>query len=90
MYLRTSRGLVHPIIFGGRNNSNNNDGRGRGGDAGGTGGTGSTNELFQTFGAIRVSLHNFYRLMKTNQTAMLFPGGVREVFHSWGKGRHLF
>lgn len=34
---------------------------------------------FQQFGAIPVSPRNFYRLLQTNQTALLFPGGAKEA-----------
>jgi len=37
-----------------------------------------------------VTPKNFYNLMKTNQTALLFPGGVREVFHRKGEDYDLF
>ncbi len=42
------------------------------------------NDLFPMFGAVKVSPRNFYRLLQTNQTALLFPGGVKEALH--GKG----
>ena len=41
-------------------------------------------------GAVKVSPRNFYRLMQTNQTALLFPGGVREVFHRKGEAYQIF
>ena len=47
-------------------------------------------DLFSMFGAVRVSPRNFYRLMQTNQTALLFPGGVREVFHRKGEAYQIF
>jgi len=62
------RGLAHPIIFGA--------GGGRGG------GGNNQNDSFQTFGAVMVTPRNYYRLMSTGQNALLFPGGVREVFHN--------
>ena len=45
---------------------------------------------FQTFGAVMVTPKNFYRLMATGQTGLLFPGGVREVFHGKGEDYELF
>ena len=47
-------------------------------------------DLFSMFGAVRVTPRNFYRLMQTNQTALLFPGGVREVFHRKGEAYQIF
>ena len=37
-----------------------------------------------------VTPRNFYRLMETGQTALLFPGGVREVFHGKDEAYKLF
>jgi hypothetical protein len=31
-------------------------------------------DLFSMFGAVKVSPRNFYRLLQTNQTMLLFPG----------------
>merc|ERR1711920_928285 len=46
--------------------------------------------LFQKFGAVPVSPRNYYRLMQTGQTGLLFPGGVREVFHGKDEAYKLF
>lgn len=79
------RGLAHPIIF-----------RGVGGAPGGApGGTpnapeGGNLSLFQKFGAVEVTPRNYYRLMQTGQAALLFPGGVREVFHGKDEAYKLF
>ena len=35
-------------------------------------------DLFQMFGAVKVSPRNFYRLLETNHSVLLFPGGVKE------------
>jgi 1-acyl-sn-glycerol-3-phosphate acyltransferase len=52
---------------------------------------GSTpNDTFQNFGAVMVTPRNFYRLMQTGQTGLLFPGGVREVFHGKDEAYELF
>ena len=92
-----ARGLAHPIVFQAGNGfqggagptgppqqitKRNKDGPvvddpGRAGD-------------FQTFGAVMVTPKNFYRLMSTGQTGLLFPGGVREVFHGKGEDYELF
>jgi hypothetical protein len=37
-----------------------------------------------------VSPKNYYRLMQTGQNALLFPGGVREVFHGKDEAYELF
>lgn len=93
------RGLAHPVIFnavdqiesGGRTNDSRdppmtND-RSRNGAANGTG---SQSGLFQKFGAVMVTPRNFYRLMETKQNGLLFPGGVREVFHGKDEAYKLF
>lgn len=63
------RGLAHPVVFGA-------------GGGGGGGAGNNQNDQFQTFGAVMVTPRNYYRLMSTGQNALLFPGGVREVFHN--------
>lgn len=47
-------------------------------------------DLFNMFGAAKVSPRNFYRLLQTNQTVLLFPGGVREALHRKGESYKLF
>ncbi|KAL3827524.1 hypothetical protein ACHAXA_002021 [Cyclostephanos tholiformis] len=47
-------------------------------------------DLFSMFGAVKVSPRNFYHLLQTNQTMLLFPGGVREVFHRKGEAYQIF
>jgi len=89
-----ARGLAHPIVFAGGN-----------GFRGGAGPTGPSGRItkrnkegpvdpplgdFQTFGAVMVTPKNFYRLMASGQTGLLFPGGVREVFHGKGEDYKLF
>lgn len=76
-----ARGLAHPFIF---SNINQQD-------------SDFTDTIpksdvgtFQKFGAVMVSPRNYYRLMETNQTALLFPGGVREVFHGKDEAYKLF
>jgi hypothetical protein len=91
------RGLGHPVIFqqsskrgelGGRtpglNKKKNRDGNG-----GGAGGVLNTAD-FQQFGAVMVTPRNYYRLMQTGQNALLFPGGIREVFHGRDEQYQLF
>lgn len=90
-----ARGLAHPIIFQGPS----------GNGFGGPGPTGPSRRItkrnrdgvvdppmgdFQTFGAVMVTPRNYYRLMQTGQTALLFPGGVREVFHGKDEAYELF
>jgi len=89
----TARGLAHPVIF-------------QGSSGGGGGGfdqrtpdepvirdkDGRLPEMgtFQKFGAVMVTPRNFYRLMETKQNGLLFPGGVREVFHGKDEAYKLF
>lgn len=77
----TARGLAHPVIF-------QNEGRPRGIRADDSGPF--SNELFQKFGAVKVTPRNYYRLLQTGQNALLFPGGVREVFHGKDEAYQLF
>lgn len=89
-----ARGLAHPVVFQGGN-----------GFGAGAGPTGPPQRItkrnkdgpvdappgdFQTFGAVMVTPKNFYRLMSTGQAGLLFPGGVREVFHGKGEEYELF
>ena len=39
----------------------------------------SFSSFMTTFGAVQVGAKNFFRLMKNDETVLLFPGGVREV-----------
>eukprot|EP00613_Pedinella_sp_CCMP2098_P035782 CAMPEP_0171813486 /NCGR_PEP_ID=MMETSP0991-20121206/79240_1 /TAXON_ID=483369 /ORGANISM="non described non described, Strain CCMP2098" /LENGTH=721 /DNA_ID=CAMNT_0012427069 /DNA_START=131 /DNA_END=2297 /DNA_ORIENTATION=+ len=45
---------------------------------------------FREFGAVPVSPRNFFNLMKENEMALLFPGGVREANHGRGEDYKLF
>mmetsp|Transcript_951 Transcript_951/g.2119 ORF Transcript_951/g.2119 Transcript_951/m.2119 type:complete len:809 (+) Transcript_951:109-2535(+) len=47
-------------------------------------------DLFNMFGAVKVSPRNFYRLLQNNQTVLLFPGGVKEALHGKGEEYQLF
>ena len=47
-------------------------------------------DLFQLFGAVKVSPRNFYKLLQTNQAVLLFPGGVKEALHGKGEEYKLF
>ena len=66
------RGLAHPVAF--RTNSASEGG----------GGGGFLD--FQTFGAVPVSPRALFKLMSRGQSALLYPGGVREAFKSTKKG----
>lgn len=77
------RGLAHPVIFQqpGRQRLDL-DGRIPGlqnRQRGGGGGPGTNN--FELFGAVMVTPRNYYRLLQSGQNVLLFPGGVKEVFH---------
>lgn len=89
-----ARGLAHPVVFGtadgfggapGGNNAavskRNRDGNIKEDGPNGT---------FEQFGAVMVTPRNYYRLMQTGQTGLLFPGGVREVFHGKDEAYELF
>eukprot|EP00978_Attheya_sp_CCMP212_P015336 scaffold39564_cov50-Attheya_sp.AAC.5 len=73
------RGLAHPLLF-------------QSGSAafGNTRGSNEGLSEFETFGAVMVTPKNYYRLMETGQNALLFPGGVREVFHGKDEAYQLF
>ena len=45
---------------------------------------------FSDFGAVPVSGKNFYKLLKANETVLLFPGGVREAFKRKNEKYQLF
>jgi pimeloyl-ACP methyl ester carboxylesterase/1-acyl-sn-glycerol-3-phosphate acyltransferase len=93
------RGLGHPVLFqtgfmsDPRANSGSslrrNSELGRVPGLSPTPGTPSP-ENYETFGAVMVTPRNFYRLMQTGQNALLFPGGVREVFHGKNESYQLF
>jgi pimeloyl-ACP methyl ester carboxylesterase len=82
-----ARGLAHPIVFQAGNGfgppapvtKRNKDGP-----------VDVAPGDFQTFGAVMVSPRNYYRLMQTGQAGLLFPGGVREVFHGKDESYELF
>lgn len=76
------RGLAHPIIFQGNASVDNMPGRPHTpGLRGEESSSPFDNKLFQQFGALMVTPRNYYRLLQSGQNALLFPGGVREVFH---------
>jgi pimeloyl-ACP methyl ester carboxylesterase/1-acyl-sn-glycerol-3-phosphate acyltransferase len=88
------RGLGHPVLFqsfpGGDGSLRTSDELGRvpGLRPSETLTTGPNN--YPTFGAVKVTPRNFYRLMQTGQNALLFPGGVREVFHGKNESYQIF
>jgi len=99
------RGLAHPIIFQGDTTtapgSDTGSKLGKNRELGRIPGieeppsTDGGNNLqdvqkFDEFGAVMVTPKNFYRLMQTGQNALLFPGGVREVFHGKNESYQLF
>ena len=45
---------------------------------------------FQRYGAVMVTPRNYYKLLQTGQNVLLFPGGVREVFHGKDEAYQLF
>ena len=81
-----ARGLAHPVVFqqsgqlgelGGRTPGLNSSPR-----------AGTSN--FERFGAVMVTPRNYYRLLQTGQNVLLFPGGVREVFHGKDEAYQIF
>jgi len=79
------RGLAHPAVFGA-----GFDGGGGGPGAAVAGGRSGGANLFETFGAVPVTPTNYYKLMDSGAAALLFPGGVREVYHKKGEAYKLF
>lgn len=77
---------------GGRSESSNRR-RGRRGDrrAGG-GGQNSEDigDLFRKFGAVEVRADNMYQLLASDETVLLFPGGVKEAYHKKGEDYEVF
>lgn len=96
----TVRGLGHPVLFQGPGNGGPRATSGslqRNEELGRVPGINSNQftvapspENYQKFGAVMVSPRSFYRLMQTGQNALLFPGGVREVFHGKNESYTLF
>jgi pimeloyl-ACP methyl ester carboxylesterase/1-acyl-sn-glycerol-3-phosphate acyltransferase len=94
------RGLGHPVIFQGGSDPFQGGDSGslrRNDELGRVPGLPDDNNpnanspgSFQKFGAVMVTPRNFYRLMETGQNALLFPGGVREVFHGKNESYQLF
>lgn len=94
------RGLAHPVIFNGGTAPGSEKKLPKDRELGRVPGlrpppTEENNNLqntqrFEEFGAVMVSPRNFYGLMKTGQNALLFPGGVREVFHGRNESYRLF
>ena len=94
------RGLAHPVIFQGgttttpgsesKLSKNRELGRVPGVEEPPTDGGIQDIQRFEEFGALMVTPRNFYRLMQTGQNALLFPGGVREVFHGKNESYQLF
>ena len=78
------RALAHPVAFG-------NGGGGGGGGGGGDGpeGRGATRGGFvdfETFGAVPVGPRALFKLLGRGESALLYPGGVREAFKSLKQG----
>ena len=97
------RGLAHPVIFKGATaaalesdsklRKNRQLGRVPGLElppTDGNDGNLQNVQKFEEFGAVMVTPRNFYRLMQSGQNALLFPGGVREVFHGRDESYQLF
>jgi len=87
------RGLAHPVVFQAAEGSNTKVNE-LGGRTPGLQrrslGRGPNTSGFQEFGAVMVTPRNFYRVLQSGQNALLFPGGVREVFHGRDEAYQLF
>jgi len=76
------RGLAHPVIFQQPSSQRVDlDGRTPGLQTRPRGNAGPSVGNFELFGAVKVTPRNYYRLLQSGQNVLLFPGGVREVFH---------
>jgi hypothetical protein len=74
------RGLAHPVVFQQPTRQRLDlDGRIPGLTNMQGNGAGTSN--FELFGAVMVTPRNYYRLLQSGQNVLLFPGGVKEVFH---------
>lgn len=92
-----ARGLAHPIALGGFNGaeSDSNEPKVREQKRRwefdeNSRSLASPTALFSMFGAVKVSPRNFYRLLQTNQTVLLFPGGTKEALHGKDEAYQLF
>jgi hypothetical protein len=83
------RGLAHPVVFQGSTGSDELGGRTPGLQRSATGATLDPSNL-RLFGAVMVTPKNYYRVLQSGQNALLFPGGVREVFHGKDEAYQLF
>ena len=84
-----ARGLAHPVVFSNENapvDEPLNPGIVDKSNSGGV----SDPRTFRKFGAVKVTPRNYYRLLQTGQNVLLFPGGVREVFHGKNEAYKLF
>lgn len=55
------------------------------------GGRGSSfSQMLETFGAVRVSPRNMFRLLSNGEAILLFPGGMREAYKGRGEEYRLF
>jgi hypothetical protein len=88
------RGLGHPVLFeslpGANDRLSTNDELGRVPGLNPSEAMSPGPDNYRTFGAVKVTPKNFYRLMQTGQNALLFPGGVREVFHGKNESYQIF
>ena len=76
------RGLAHPIVFQAPSSQRVElEGRTPGLTKRRTGGIAPSTNNFELFGAVKVTPRNYYRLLQSGQNVLLFPGGVKEVFH---------
>lgn len=79
-------GLLSSIVENGITTTNRLSGGGRSADEDASS---SSFDFLETFGGVRVSPRNLYRLMATGQPTLLFPGGARESFGGREQGYAL-
>ena len=84
-----ARGLAHPVVFSNVNTTIDQPSSPGITDKSNSGGV-SDPTTFRKFGAVKVTPRNYYRLLQTGQNVLLFPGGVREVFHGKNEAYKLF
>jgi pimeloyl-ACP methyl ester carboxylesterase len=73
------RGLAHPVLF---MMDNATELQGRTAGLPWQSGNPLNGRDYLNFGAVPVSPRNFYRMLQTNQTALLFPGGAKEALRA--------
>ena len=78
---RLVRGLAHPVLFRSSARRRRASGASEGGGPSRNGGENTAiSTVFTRFGAVEVTPKNFYSLLASGESVLLFPGGVREAY----------